>query len=59
MWDGHLRPINKAKHKIDLISSDVRPIYSAPYRAGPRARKFDGDEIDKMPKMNDTETGQS
>lgn len=47
-WDGHLERINVAKHRIDLLIEDVRPAHSAPYRAGPAARKFAREEIGRM-----------
>lgn len=48
MWDGHLGRINTAKNRIELTHSDVRPIQSAPYRAGSRPRQFSGTEICRM-----------
>ena len=47
MWDGHLGRVSIAKHRIEL-QPGARPSYSAPYRAGPKARDFEKSEIDKM-----------
>lgn len=34
MWEGHLGRIKTARHQIELADSDIRPVYSAPYRVG-------------------------
>lgn len=36
------------KHCIELSLADAKPIYSALYQAGPKARKFKRNRIDKM-----------
>ena len=59
MWDGRLGTITAAKHRIDLDPVDSRPIHSAPYRAGPKAREFEKQEIQKMLAMNVIEPAQS
>ena len=40
MWDGSLGEITVTGHQIDLVPGS-RPITQQPYRAGPRARKFE------------------
>lgn len=47
MWDGKLSQIKAAKHRIELISSDERPIHSAPYQTSSWARDFEKHEIEK------------
>lgn len=39
MCDGHCGSINAVQNHIKLEKTDKRPINSAPYRAGPTARK--------------------
>ena len=46
MWSGCLSKIGATKHLIGL-KPGARPIYQAPYRAGPMARE-DKTEIDRM-----------
>jgi hypothetical protein len=46
-WDGRLGEVSATKHRIDLVPG-ARPIHSLPYRAGPRAREIEKQEIDKM-----------
>jgi hypothetical protein len=46
-WDGRLGEVSAKKHRIDLVPG-ARPIHSLPYRAGPRAREIEKQEIDKM-----------
>lgn len=50
-WDGYLRRIFPAKHKIELTSESARSVRSPPYRAGPKACQFAAREIAEM--MND------
>lgn len=59
MSDGHYGRIKAAKHRFELISSDKRPINSAPYRAVPCAREFEKYEIDKMLATDVTEPAQT
>ena len=47
MWTGELGKIGATKHRIEL-KPDARPIYQAPYRAGPSAREKEKTEIDRM-----------
>lgn len=48
IWDGHLGRVKAVKHRIELKSDGARPIYSAPYQAGPAARKLEKGDIDKV-----------
>lgn len=48
MCDGRLGSIDIAKHRIQLSTTDVRPINFAPYHAGPKAHEFDKTDIDKV-----------
>lgn len=48
MWDVYRGRIHVAKHRIDLLNDDVRPVHSASYRAGQTARKFSPAETDRM-----------
>ena len=47
MWSGRLGTINATKHHINVDPS-AQPIYQQPYRAGPKAREFEKQEIDRM-----------
>jgi hypothetical protein len=47
MWDGRLGEVSATKHRIDLVPG-ARPINSLPYRAVPRAREIEKQEIYKM-----------
>ena len=47
MWSGRLGKIGATKHRIEL-KPGARPIYQAPYRAGPIAREKEKTEIDRM-----------
>lgn len=47
-WDGYLAQIDDAKHRIVLNFTDVPPILSAPYCAGPEQREFKREEIKMM-----------
>lgn len=51
MWDGHLGRIHAVKHRIELILQEVRPVHSAPYRAGTTSRQSEKEEIDKKLEM--------
>lgn len=48
MWNGNLGQINIAKHRMKLFQVDARPIHSALYRAGSKARESEKKELDKM-----------
>lgn len=39
-WDGHLRGVKVAKHRVVLNSSDAPPISSAPYLKGLEQREL-------------------
>lgn len=52
-------PNGIAKHRIELTLLDIRPLNTAPYRAGPKARELEKTEIDKMHGMNVIESAQS
>lgn len=48
-WDGQLGQTNAVKHHIDLILVGVRPLHSAPYRAGPcRWNRMRGNQQNEM-----------
>lgn len=48
MWDGHPGKISIVKHQIDLSPAQSKPIRFVLYRAGPKARELERNEIDKM-----------
>lgn len=50
MRDGHLS-ITIAKHRIEMNAPEVRPIHSAPYRAGTATRALQKKELKKMKKI--------
>lgn len=47
MWDGHLGTVAATSHRIDVIPGS-KPVHCQPYRAGPRARAAEKEEIDRM-----------
>ena len=47
MWSGQLGTISATEHRIE-VDRDSRPIYQQPYRAGPKARDFEKEEVDRM-----------
>lgn len=47
-WDGHLRTITTANHRIELADLNTPPVHSAPYDAGPKGRKFKKAMITEM-----------
>ena len=49
IWSGRLGKIGATNHRIEL-KPGARPIYQAPYRAGPIAREKEKTEIDRMPR---------
>lgn len=46
--DAHLRRINIANHRIELLSPDTAPVHSTPYRASPKTREFKKTKIKKI-----------
>lgn len=40
MWVAHLGTIRTVRHRIDLDPPTAKPVHSAPYRAGPTARRL-------------------
>lgn len=48
MWDGPLGQITTSRYQIELTSSYVQPMHSAPYRAGPAARQSAAKKINRM-----------
>lgn len=48
MWDRSPGRVRLAKHQRELTLLDIRPVNSAPYRAGQSAQEFKKTEIDKM-----------
>ena len=47
MWDGSLGRIHAGKHHIHLLPNS-RPVASAPYRAGLKAREAEEAEVQRM-----------
>ena len=58
MWDGSLGDILTTEHRIDL-TPDAKPVRSAPYRAGPKARKAEREEVERMLRAGVIEPAQS
>lgn len=52
MWDGHLRPISTGKLRVDLESSDIRPIHLVSYSAAPNPSDSERSKMDNMLVMN-------
>lgn len=48
--DRQLDRIRTVKHQIERKSTDIRPVYSARYRAGPTLRNFTAKDIQKCSK---------
>lgn len=48
MWDGQLRRVSVAKHRIKLFDESTPTVHSAPYRAAPKAREFEIVKIENM-----------
>lgn len=59
MGDGILGRFEMAKKGIERITSDARPINSAPHRAGMKAREVEWTKINKMFRMNVEEPAHS
>ncbi|CAN8062284.1 unnamed protein product [Agarophyton chilense] len=47
MWSGKLGEISATEHHIDLVPGS-RPISQPPYRAGPRTRQIEEENVSKM-----------
>lgn len=47
MWDGHRGEMNIMSHKISL-EPGAEPVTHRPYRAGPEARAFVADGVERM-----------
>lgn len=58
IWDGHLVQINTATHRIGLSSPGATPIHTVPYRAFPKAREAEREEINKLLAMKIIEHAQ-
>lgn len=48
VWDSHLKRFSAAQHIIEQLAADMRPAQSAPYRARPKAREVEKNEIAKI-----------
>lgn len=59
MWDGHPGPTNAAKHRIELLNDNVKPIHSAKYYEGPKTVKFEKIEMDETLKQKVIESAQA
>ena len=46
MWDVSLGEISTTEHRIDL-APEAKPVRSAPYRAGPKARRAEREEVER------------
>lgn len=44
MWDGRLGRVHATEHRIDL-NPGSKPVHAQPYRAGPRAREMETQEV--------------
>lgn len=51
-WDGYLGHIRTAPSRVELDPPITKPIHSVPYRAGPKTRDFEKNEINNMLSMN-------
>jgi hypothetical protein len=47
MWDGRLGHVHTTHHRMEL-KPGAKPVHSHPYRAGPRARKVEAAEVQRM-----------
>ena len=47
MWTGELGSVKVTQHRIKL-KPDPKPVFSQPYRAGPKAREVEEQEVNKM-----------
>jgi hypothetical protein len=47
LWDGRLGRVTATKHRIELTPG-ARPVHCQPYRAGPKARDAEAQEVHRM-----------
>ena len=47
LWSGQLGTVRLTEHRIKL-KPDSEPVFSQPYRAGPKARDIEQEEVSKM-----------
>lgn len=52
MWDVQFWSTKAVQYRIELEQSKYRPIYSALYRADPKAREFEKQEMERILHMN-------
>ena len=57
-WDGSLGEISTTEHRNDL-KPEAKPVRSAPYRAGPKARRAESEEVERMLRAGVIEPAQS
>lgn len=48
LWESHLEQTSMAKHRIEHTGKNILPIHSAPYKAGPPAREFKEEELNRL-----------
>lgn len=58
MWSGKLGTLGVTEHRITL-KEGAKPVYSQPYRAGPKSREVEHREVDKMLEKKVIEPSQS
>lgn len=51
MCKDHLGRLSIAKKQVELIPGQEKPVYSAPYQAGLKAREFGKSVTDKLLKL--------
>lgn len=56
MWEENLGGITVSKQRIFLSPLDALPIHSEPYRAGPRQRELQREEVAQMDKVGVAES---
>lgn len=56
MWDSPSQRFNVAKCHIEQESSNLNPIHLTPYRAGPKAKDFDKEEIEAKERRKSHQT---
>lgn len=47
MWEGHLGCITDAKHRVELLDNQKKPVHLVRYRTGPKTIEFEKAEIEK------------
>lgn len=52
MWHRNFGSKEVMQHRIDLENTDIQPIYSAPYHAGPQARELEKQKMNQMLAMD-------